>query len=128
MHDLAQLTIEQLAELRDAVTARLADRVSARQKELQAEQDRIGGLVEGKAKPRRPVKYRSGVERMVRRRVSTCLCESTHCRRRDARTAQGLNLPAMRRVVSPWKSSKASSKTDAARISPRPRRTLRSLA
>jgi hypothetical protein len=58
MHSIEGMTIEQLAELRDAVTVRLADRVATRQWELQAEQDRIGGLVEGRAPKVKKVKYR----------------------------------------------------------------------
>lgn len=62
MRDLEGMSIEALAELRDAVTARLADRVAARQRELQAEADRIGGLLEGRVKPKRAPKYRKGDE------------------------------------------------------------------
>lgn len=65
MQQLESLSIEALAELRDDVTARLADRVAARQRELQAEQGRIGGLVGAKAaKPngKRAPKYRKGDE------------------------------------------------------------------
>ena len=41
MHDIEGLSIEALAELRDAASVRLADRVAARHRELQAEADRI---------------------------------------------------------------------------------------
>lgn len=63
---IESLSIEELADLRDKVTALLADRVSARQKELQAESERLGGLVSSEtikpstARPKRPVKYRDG--------------------------------------------------------------------
>jgi hypothetical protein len=43
--NLETLSIEQLADLRDQVIATLNDRVSARQKELQGEIDRLGGVV-----------------------------------------------------------------------------------
>jgi DNA-binding protein H-NS len=42
--NLEQLSIEQLAELRDEVISTLNDRVSAKQRELQAEIDRFGSL------------------------------------------------------------------------------------
>jgi DNA-binding protein H-NS len=60
------LSIEDLADLRDKVIATLSDRVSARQKELQAEIDRVGSLTSSDkqkpstARPKRPVKYRDG--------------------------------------------------------------------
>jgi hypothetical protein len=44
-HDFEEMSIEALAELRDAVTA------ATRQRELQQEADRIGELVEGRARP-----------------------------------------------------------------------------
>lgn len=63
MHDIEGMTIEALAELRDAVTARLADRVAARQRELADEASKLGVLVEGRAKPpKRAPKYRNGDE------------------------------------------------------------------
>ncbi len=43
--NLESLSIEQLAELRDKVIEALNDRVSARQKELQGEIDRLGGVI-----------------------------------------------------------------------------------
>jgi hypothetical protein len=61
---LDTLSIEQLADLRDKVIATLNDRVSARQRELQSEIDRLGGVVSSEprkrptAHPKRPVKYR----------------------------------------------------------------------
>jgi DNA-binding protein H-NS len=63
---LESLSIEDLAELRDQVIATLNERVSARQKELQGEIDRLGGVVSSTpskpstARPKRPVKYRDG--------------------------------------------------------------------
>ena len=44
------LSIEQLAELRDEVNAKLADRVSTRQRELSDEVERIGACSIDKAK------------------------------------------------------------------------------
>jgi hypothetical protein len=43
MEDLQKLSIEALADLRDRASAILADKVAARQKELQDEAARIGG-------------------------------------------------------------------------------------
>jgi len=63
---LDTLSIEQLADLRDKVITALNDRVSARQRELQSEIDRLGGVVSAQpsksstARPKRPVKYRDG--------------------------------------------------------------------
>jgi hypothetical protein len=42
--NLETLSIEQLADLRDQVIATINDRVSARQRELQSEIDRLGGV------------------------------------------------------------------------------------
>jgi DNA-binding protein H-NS len=64
--NLETLSIEQLADLRDKVIATLNDRVVARQRELQNEIDRLGGVVSSEprkqstARPKRPVKYRDG--------------------------------------------------------------------
>jgi DNA-binding protein H-NS len=62
-----QLSIEQLAALRDEVNAALAERVSARQRELSGESERLSALVtqtSGKSHPqpraKRPIKYRDG--------------------------------------------------------------------
>jgi DNA-binding protein H-NS len=64
---LESLSIEQLADLRDQVVSTLSDRVSARQRELQSEIDRLGGVISSEprkqstARPKRPVKYRDGL-------------------------------------------------------------------
>jgi hypothetical protein len=62
-----QLSIEQLAALRDEVNSLLAERVSARRRELSSEAERLGALVtqpNSKSPPqpraKRPVKYRDG--------------------------------------------------------------------
>ncbi|WP_424632064.1 hypothetical protein [Bradyrhizobium sp. SYSU BS000235] len=64
---LESMSIEQLAELREQVNTLLADRVSARQRELSGEAERLSALIaqpNGKnasqARPKRPVKYRDG--------------------------------------------------------------------
>jgi hypothetical protein len=60
---IESLSIEDLASLRDKVIQALAEKVAARQKELSAESERVGGLVTSKpstARPKRPVKYRDG--------------------------------------------------------------------
>jgi DNA-binding protein H-NS len=59
-HQLETLSIEALAELRDAVTAKLADGVAAKQKELEVEIARINGLNSkvSAPKPKAPPKYR----------------------------------------------------------------------
>jgi len=51
--NLEQLSIDELAELRDEVTTKLAERVSARQRELSSEAERLNALVvhHAKAKP-----------------------------------------------------------------------------
>jgi hypothetical protein len=57
------LSIEDLASLRDKVIQTLADKVAARQKELQAESERVGSFVTAKpstSRPKRPVKCRDG--------------------------------------------------------------------
>ncbi|QIO32310.1 hypothetical protein [Bradyrhizobium sp. 1(2017)] len=43
---IESLSIEELAALRDKVTQTLADKVAARQKELLAESERVGALVQ----------------------------------------------------------------------------------
>jgi hypothetical protein len=42
---IESLSIEDLADLRDKVIATLNDRVTARQRELQGEIDRLGGVI-----------------------------------------------------------------------------------
>jgi DNA-binding protein H-NS len=49
-----------LAELRDKVIATLNDRVSTRQRELQSEIERLGGVVASTARSKRAPKYRDG--------------------------------------------------------------------
>jgi hypothetical protein len=46
--NIETLSIEDLAVLRDKVTQTLADKVTARQKELLAESERVGALVTSK--------------------------------------------------------------------------------
>ena len=45
MQDLESLTIEQLAALRDAATAKLEQRVAERQQELRAEMELVAGFI-----------------------------------------------------------------------------------
>jgi DNA-binding protein H-NS len=60
------LSMEQLADLRDKVITTLDDRRSARQRKLQRQIGRLGGVVSSEprkqstARPKRPVKYRDG--------------------------------------------------------------------
>ena len=49
---IESFSIEQLAELRDQVNARLAERVTDRQRELSSEAERIGALLAQTAKPK----------------------------------------------------------------------------
>jgi DNA-binding protein H-NS len=63
--NLDSMTIEQLAELRNRVTTALSDKVAARQKELLAEAERVGSILQAQpmaraARTKRPVKYRDG--------------------------------------------------------------------
>lgn len=64
--NIETLSITQLVELRTQVNATLNDRVSARQRELQAEIDQLSGIASSEkqkpstARPKRPVKYRDG--------------------------------------------------------------------
>ncbi len=62
-----QLSIDQLAALRDELNSVLAERVSARQRELSGEAQRLSALVvqpkaksDAQPRPKRPVKYRDG--------------------------------------------------------------------
>jgi DNA-binding protein H-NS len=50
--ELETMTIEDLAALRDRAIAVLADKVGARQRELQAEMERVGGFVSPGTKKR----------------------------------------------------------------------------
>ncbi len=56
--NLETFSIEQLAELRDEVNAKLADRVSNRQRELSSEFERLAALVVHQAK-QKPLKTAS---------------------------------------------------------------------
>jgi hypothetical protein len=59
--NLSELSIEDLADLRDRVISQVNDRVAARQRELQGEIDRLGGVVKpSTSRPKRLVKYRDG--------------------------------------------------------------------
>ena len=61
--NLETLSIEDLAVLRDKVILTLADKVTARQKALLAESERVGALITSKpstARPKRPAKYQKG--------------------------------------------------------------------
>jgi DNA-binding protein H-NS len=63
---IESLSIEELAELRDKVIGTLNEHVTVRQRELQGEIDRLGGVVSSQpaksstACPKRAVKYRDG--------------------------------------------------------------------
>lgn len=46
--ELEDLSIEELADLRDRTIATLADKVAERQRELQAEMERVAGFVSAK--------------------------------------------------------------------------------
>lgn len=48
MQDLSTMTIEELADLRDGAIAMLEEKIAARQAELQAEMERVGGFMNGK--------------------------------------------------------------------------------
>jgi hypothetical protein len=58
--NLETISIEQLADLPDQIIATLNDRVSARQRELQSEIDRLGGVVS--SEPRKPSTARPSVQ------------------------------------------------------------------
>ena len=65
--NIENLTIEQLADLRDKVISTLSDKVSARQRELSGEAERLSAILgqpNGKTPPKvrakRPLKYRDG--------------------------------------------------------------------